>query len=92
MKDKPTPAKINLTLADKDATGEKFISLANTLYRQNLIYSDPQELRRNENTLELTVIFRDNYSFENWLNNEHIIKLWNQKFQTLLTRKPTTTL
>jgi len=44
MIDKPVPAKILLTLADKRATGEDFISLSVTLYSQNLIYSEPREL------------------------------------------------
>ena len=66
MTDKPIPAKILLTLADSKATGEEFIGLSGSLYRQNLIFSEPRELRRFKNILELTVIFRDNTSFKNW--------------------------
>lgn len=88
--DKPIPAKISLTLADKKATGEEFISLSVSLYQQNLIYSEPRELRRKENVLELTVIFRDNASFKNWNKNTEIKELWTKKFENLLTRKPKT--
>ncbi len=90
MTDKPIPAKILLTLADKKATGEDFIGLSGTLYRQNLIYSEPRELRRNENILELTVIFRDTTSFKNWNKNGEIKKFWFAKFDTLLAAKPKT--
>ena len=69
MTDAPIPAKIFLTLADKNATGEDFIGLSGSLYKQNLIFSAPRELRRNENVLELTIIFRDGNSFKNW--NRH---------------------
>lgn len=51
MTDKPIAAKIVLTLADKKATGEDFLGLSATLYQQNLIFSEPRELRRNKTTL-----------------------------------------
>lgn len=91
MIDKPIPAKIFLNLSEKNTTGEDFIGLSNTLYTQNLIYSEPRELRRSKNILELTIIFRDNYSFENWTNNKQILELWSFKFNTLLVSKPKTT-
>lgn len=90
MVDKPTPARILLTLADKKATGEDFIGLSGTLYNQNLIYSKPRELRRNSDVLELAVIFRDTYSFKNWSKNIEIKKYWDLKFDKLLAEKPKT--
>lgn len=90
MTDKPIPAKILLPLADKKATGIEFISLLSSLYRQNLIFSAPRELRRNKNILELTVIFRDITSFKNWSKNAEIKKFWPAKFKELLADKPKT--
>lgn len=90
MTDKPIPAKILLNLVDKKAIGEEFISLSGSLYRQNLIFSKPQELRRDKNILELTVIFRDNYSFKNWNKNTEIKEYWQIKFDELLADKPKT--
>ena len=68
--DRPIPAKIILTLKDENYNGESFISLSGSLYHQRLIYGEPRELRRNSNKLELTVIFLDRNSFENWLESE----------------------
>jgi Zn-ribbon-containing, possibly nucleic-acid-binding protein (DUF2310) len=90
MTDKPIPAKILFTLTDSKATGEEFIGLSGSLYRQNLIFSEPRELRRNKNTLELTVIFRDNESFKNWNKNTEIKVFWHLKFDKLLAEKPKT--
>ncbi len=90
MIDKPIPAKILLTLADKKATGEEFIGLSGSLYRQNLIFSVPRELRRDKNILELIVIFRDKTSFKNWYKNAEIKEVWQVKFDNLLSEKPKT--
>lgn len=90
MTDKPISAKILLTLADNKVTGEEFIGLSGTLYRQNLIFSEPRELRRNKNILELTVIFRDNSSFKKWNNNAEVKEFWLVKFNKLLAEKPKT--
>jgi len=90
MKDKPIPAKILLSLANNKLTGEEFIGLSGTLYRQNLIYSEPIELRRNKNILELTVIFQDTKSFNNWTSNKQIIEQWSVKFDKLLSVNPKT--
>ena len=88
MTDKPIPAKILLTLADNNATGEEFIGLSASLNRQNLIFSEPRVLRRNKSILELTVIFRDNISFKNWSKNPEIKEFWRLKFDSLLAEKP----
>jgi hypothetical protein len=90
MTDKPIPVKIHLTLADSKATGEEFIGLSGSLYRQNLIFSEPRELRRNKNVMELTVIFRDNASYKNWIKNKEIKEFWHAKFDKLLVEKPKT--
>jgi hypothetical protein len=90
MTDKPIPAKILLTLANNKATGEEFIGLSGSLFRQNLIFSEPRELRRDKNILELTVIFRDNNSFKNWNKNTEIKELWHIKFDKQLSEKPKT--
>jgi hypothetical protein len=90
MKDKPIPAKILLTLLDKKANGENFIGLSGTLYRQNLIYSEPRELRQNGNILELTIIFQDTYSYKNWTKNNQIIEYWANTFDKHLSEKPKT--
>lgn len=90
MTDKPIPAKIHLTLTDYKATGEEFIGLSGSLYRQNLIYSSPRELRRNKNILELTVIFRDISTYKNWIKNHEIKEFWQIKFDSLLSEKPKT--
>ncbi len=70
--DRPIPAKIILTLKEANYSGESFISLSGSLYQQRLIYIEPRELRKNANKLELTVIFLDRNSYENWLGNEFI--------------------
>lgn len=88
--DRPIPAKILLTLADSKTSGEEFIGLSGSLYRQNLIFSEPRELRRDKNILELTVIFRDSKSFKNWNKNAEIQKFWKVKFDKLLASKPKT--
>ena len=90
MTDKPIPAKILLTLADSKATGEDFIGLSGSLYRQNLIFSEPRELRRDKENLELTVIFRDFTSFKNWNENTEIEEFWHVRFDKLLAEKPKT--
>lgn len=90
MTDKPIPAKVLLTLADSKATGEEFIGLSGSLYRQNLIFSEPRELRRDKNILELTVIFRDNTSFKNWNKNVEIKEHWLPKFGKQLIGSPET--
>ena len=90
MTDKPIPAKILLTLADNKATGEEFIGLSGSLYKQNLIFSVPRELRRDKNILDLIVIFRDKISFKNWYKNAEIKEVWQVKFDSLLSEKPKT--
>lgn len=90
MIDRPIPAKIILALAEIKAKGEDFLGLSGSLYRQNLIFSEPRELRRKKNILELTVVFRDNASFKNWNKNEEIKEYWFVKFETLLSKKPKT--
>lgn len=90
MIDKPIPTKILLTLADNKVTGEEFIGLSGTLYEQNLIFSEPRELRRNKNILELTVIFRDNSSYKSWIKNTKVKEFWHFKFDKLLAEKPKT--
>ena len=90
MVDKPVSAKILLTLAKAKSTGEEFIGLSGTLYRQNLIFSEPRELRRINNTLELIVIFRDTDSYKKWQKNDEIIKYWRDKFSEFLSEKPKT--
>src|SRR5690606_20596032 len=84
MKDSPIPAKIIMTLSNAKESGEEFIALSGTLYRQNLIFSEPRELRRNKNTLELTVIFQDIQSFKNWKKNQEVQQVWNDKFNKYL--------
>jgi Zn-ribbon-containing, possibly nucleic-acid-binding protein (DUF2310) len=88
--DRPIPAKIILTLSDNKATGEEFIALSGSLYQNNLTYPEPRELRRNKNILELSVIFRDESSYKNWMKNSHIVKYWAAKFQEQLIGKPKT--
>lgn len=90
MIDRPVPAKIILTLSGKKVTGIEFIGLSGTLYRQNLIYSEPRELRWVKNTLELMVVFRDNISYKNWQKNKEIKSYWSVKFKDFLTENPTT--
>lgn len=86
--DRPIPAKIIFSLSDKKSTGEEFIALSGSLYQNNLIFPEPRELRRNNNILELTVIFRDESSFKNWTKNSYIVKYWGTKLQEQLIRKP----
>lgn len=90
MTDRPIPAKILLPLVEIKATGQEFISLSGSLYKQNLIFSEPRELRQVNSTLELTVIFRDNNSFQNWNKNTEIKEFWQIKFDKLLSDKPKT--
>lgn len=90
MTDKPIPAKIILKLADSAAIGYDFIGLCNTLYRLNLIYYEPRVLRRIKNTLELSVIFQDTQSYECWYDNAEVVKVWIEKFDSLLTEIPQT--
>ena len=90
MTDKPIPAKIILRLDNNKATGEDFIGISGSLYRQNLIFSEPRNLRRNKDILELTVVFRDSISFKNWINNTEIKEYWNVKFNKLLVNNPKT--
>lgn len=90
MTDQPIPAKILLSLRNCEISGEDFISLSGTLYRQNLIFSEPRELRRNDNILEMVVIFRDYYSFNNWENNAEIQEFWINIFDKLLEEPPKT--
>jgi hypothetical protein len=88
--DRPIPAKIILTLKDENYSGERFISLSTSLYSQRLIYGEPRELRKNGNKLELTVIFSDRNSFENWLENEFIQKYCQKDFDDYLSETPQT--
>ena len=90
MKDSPVPARIFLTLTNGKTSGEEFIALSGTLYRQNLIFLEPRELRRDKNTLELTVIFQDVQSFKNWQKNQEVQQVWNDKFDKQLAAKPKT--
>ncbi len=90
MTDKPIPAKILLSLKNNKTTGEDFIGLSQTLYSQNLVYSEPRELRRNKNVLELVVIFQDTKSFKNWTKNSQIKEYWTEKFNDLLSGMPQT--
>ena len=88
--DKPISAKIRMSLIDVNYEGELFISLSTSLYHQRLIYGEPRELRKVDGKLELTVIFLDKNSFENWLNYPKIIEYWNEKFEEFLSKKPET--
>jgi hypothetical protein len=90
MIDKPIPAKIVLSLADENYNGEEFIGLSGTLYQERLIYGEPRELRKVRGKLELTVIFLDVNSFENWLKHPEIIEYWSDKFANFLTENPVT--
>ncbi len=90
MIDKPISAKILLNLANENISSVNFIGLSNTLYRQNLIFSEPKELRQDKNKLELTIVFRDIYSFKNWDKNKKIKEFWFTKFDRLLSYKPIT--
>ena len=90
MIDKPISAKIKMSLLDVDYDGERFISLSTALYHQRLICGEPRELRKVNGNLELTVIFLDINSYENWLNHSNIIKNWNEVFNNFLTEKPNT--
>lgn len=90
MIDQPIPAKILLNLADGKVNTQRFISLSETLYKHNLIFSEPRELRQNMNVLELTVIFRDIDSYNNWLKNIKIKTYWASEFDELLINEPET--
>lgn len=69
---------------------EDFIGLAGTLYRENLIFDEPMELRRYNNRLEYTITFRDINSFRNWKKNPQIVKHWHNRFKEQLTKSPST--
>lgn len=88
--DKPIAAKIELSLLDENYDGEEFIGLSTSLYHQRLIYGEPRELRKVDGKLELTVIFLDKNSFENWLANLKRIEYWDKQFNDFLTEKPKT--
>lgn len=90
MGDRPIPARISLPLLDDSNSGVDFIGLANTLYTANLIFEQPQELRRSKEAIELSIIFRDIDSYENWLNHKTIVDLWSAKFNDLLSARPRT--
>ncbi|MER2996476.1 DUF2310 family Zn-ribbon-containing protein [Pontibacter populi] len=90
MKDKPIAAKIILPLANEKDTGEEFLGLSGTLYRQNLIYAEPRELRKVGGTLELTVTFQDFGSFQSWENSPDVVEYWSEKFNCVLTSSPKT--
>lgn len=90
MIDKPVPAKILLSLKNKDESGERFISLSTSLYHQRLIYREPRELRKIGDKLELTVIFTERKSFKDWLRNEFIEKYCQKDFDELLKEPPVT--
>lgn len=90
MIDAPVPAKILMTLADTKSTGEDFIALSGTLYRANLIFVEPRELRRFKNTLELTVTFQDVHSFKTWQKNSQVQQYWKDRFAEQLTSRPKT--
>jgi hypothetical protein len=88
--DKPIPAKIILTLKDKDSVPEKLIGFSGILYQERLIWNQPNEVRIVDNRLEFTVIFADIKSFENWLENEFIKKFYEKYFDEFLMEKPLT--
>lgn len=90
MLDKPISAKIILALVDENYDGENFISLSNHLYHKRLISNEPRELRKVNGKLELTVIFVDRESFNNWLKHPGIVEHWSDVFDTLLIEKPVT--
>ncbi len=90
MIDKPIPAKIVLTLSDKNSSGEEFIALSASLYQNSLIYAEPRELRKEDNILELIVAFADIYAYKNWLKDKRIKDYWSEKFQSFLVKKPQT--
>lgn len=90
MIDKPISAKIKMSLLNVGYDGERFIALSTALYHQRLIYGEPRELRKVDGNLELTVIFLDRNSFENWLNHPNITENWNEVFGNFLTGKPNT--
>lgn len=90
MLDKPIPAKILLTLKDENYNSEKFIGLSRNLYHQRLIFAEPRELRKNNQTLELTVIFGEQKSFENWLENDFIQNYHQKDFDEFLIETPIT--
>jgi len=88
--DKPIPAKIILSFKNKDESVDIFIGLSASLYQNNLIYSEPRELRKTKESLELSVIFRSKYVFKNWLSHSQIVKYWDKRFKDLLIKKPET--
>ncbi len=92
MIDKPIPARILLTLSDKNSSGEEFIGLSTSLYQKGLICPEPRELRKDENILELIVTFSSVYTYKNWLKNAHVKKHWSEKFEFSLLGLPKTIL
>lgn len=90
MIDRPIPAKIILTLSDTKSNGEDFINLSTELYHNGLIYPEPRELRKQENKLELTVIFTGVWAYKNWLNHPSVKKYWSEKFAVSLSSSPKT--
>lgn len=64
--DKPIAAKIIFKLKDSSINHGDFIGFSTSLYHKNLIFDEPRELRINYNQLELSIIFRDLYSFKHW--------------------------
>jgi hypothetical protein len=90
MLNQPIPAKIILNLADKNSIGEDFLGLSTALYKENLICSEPRELRLKKGKLELTVIFYDYKSFKQWTKDKVVTQYWAEKFERLLIRKPRT--
>ncbi|MEN7548801.1 hypothetical protein AAG747_12845 [Rapidithrix thailandica] len=61
------------------------------MYQQHLIYLEPRELRRKNDSLELIVIFRDRNSFINWLSSSKVQEYWSVKFKNQLVTNPITT-
>ena len=88
--DKPVAAKIILNLLNGQDSGEDIIGLSGTLYENNLIHSEPRELRRTNGSLELSVIFRDRDSFEKWLFHSKVREYWGEKFENWLVNTPET--
>ncbi|WP_215226687.1 DUF2310 family Zn-ribbon-containing protein [Echinicola shivajiensis] len=88
--DKPIAAKIAMSLKNKGESGEVFIGLFGTLYQNNLIFSEPRELRRFDNCLEFTVIFRSRDAFNNWISHPIVSEYWSTKFESLLVSFPST--
>lgn len=88
--DRPYAAKIQLMLKDEEDLGIEFVGLAGSLYRENLIYREPKELRKLPHGLELRVIFRDRGACKNWLINDTVQRYWLSKFNQYLVHEPIT--